>query len=108
MKIQTGDNVKILLGKDRGKIGKVLRVWTKEDKVLVEGINMYKRHVKKTAQHEGGILDIPKQINISNVALVCPECKKPSRIGVIFEGEVKSRICKKCKEKITIKKEKSR
>ncbi|MDD2822723.1 MAG: 50S ribosomal protein L24 [Candidatus Daviesbacteria bacterium] len=106
MKIQTGDSVKILLGKDRGKTGKVLRVWTKEDKVLVEGINMYKRHVKKTAQHEGGILDIPKQINISNVAFMCPECKKPTRIGMKIEADTKYRFCKKCKEKIVVKKEK--
>lgn len=106
MKIQSGDNVKILLGKDRGKTGKVLHVWTKEAKVLVEGINMYKRHVKKTASHEGGILDIPKPINISNVALVCPECKKPTRVGMKTEGELKSRVCKKCKVEIKVKKEK--
>lgn len=106
MKIQSGDNVKILLGKDRGKTGKVLRVFSKENKVLVEGINMYKRHVKKTASHEGGILDIPKPVNISNVALVCPECKKQTRVGIKIEKDIKNRICKKCKVEIKVKKEK--
>lgn len=106
MKIQTGDNVKILLGKDRGKSGKVLRVWTKEGKALVEGINMYKRHVKKTGQHEGGILDIPKPLNISNIAIICPECKKQTRVGIKIAGELKSRICKKCNTELKVKKEK--
>lgn len=104
--IHKEDNVKILLGKDRGKTGKVLRVWTKENKVLVEGINMYKRHVKKTAQQSGGILDIPKPVNISNVMVVCPECKKTTRTGIKIEGELKSRFCKKCKQEIKAKKEK--
>lgn len=108
MKIQINDNVKILLGKDRGKTGKVLRVWTKENKVLVEGINMYKRHIKKTAQHEGGVLDIPKPLDISNVALVCPECKKTTRVGMKIEADTKSRFCKKCKKEVVIKKEKTK
>lgn len=101
MKIKTGDNVQILLGKDRGKSGKVLKVWSKEDKVMVENINVYKRHVKKTAQHEGGILDLPKPVNISNVALICPHCKKITKIGVKIENNKKIRICRKCKEEIT-------
>lgn len=100
MKIKTGDIVQVLLGKDRGKSGKVLRVWTKETKVLIEGINVYKRHVKKTGQHEGGILDLPKPINLSNVALICPSCKKTTRVGVKIEANNKVRICKKCHEEI--------
>lgn len=99
-KIKKGDEVKILLGKDRGKDGKVLRVLTKEGKVWVEGLNMYKRHVKKAGQHEGGIIEIAKPLNISNVTLVCPHCKKPTRVGYEVEGNVKVRVCKKCKEAI--------
>ena len=95
IKIHRDDNVQILLGKDRSKSGKVLRVWTKEGKVLIEGLNMYKRHVKKSGQHEGGILDIPKPLNISNVALICPACKKPTRVGYKVVSGVKSRFCKK-------------
>lgn len=100
MKIKREDTVKILLGKDHGKTGKVLRVFGKEDKVLVEGINMYKRHIRKMGQNEGGILDIAKPINISNVALICPSCKKDTRVGFKIEGETKFRVCKKCQEVI--------
>lgn len=100
MKIKKNDIVQILLGKDRGKTGKVLRVLVKGGKVAVEGVNVYKRHVKKSGQHEGGILEIAKPVNISNVALVCPNCKKAGRVGYKIEGESKVRICKKCKEVI--------
>ncbi|KKS64936.1 50S ribosomal protein L24 [Candidatus Daviesbacteria bacterium RIFCSPLOWO2_01_FULL_43_38] len=100
MKIKKNDTVQILLGKDRGKNGKVLRVSTKENKVWVEGLNMYKRHVKKVGQTEGGIIGISKPLNISNVALVCPHCKKPARVGFQVEGDIKVRVCKKCKEAI--------
>lgn len=100
MKIKKGDEVKILLGKDRGRTGKVLRVFGKKGKVLVEGINVYKRHVRKTGQHEGGILEITKPVNISNVALICPKCKKATRVGYKLTGKIKTRICKKCREEI--------
>lgn len=99
-KIKTGDTVQILLGKDRGKSGKVLKVLTKENKIFVEDLNLYKRHVKKTNQHEGGIIDLPKPLDISNVALLCPECKKPTRVGIKIEANKKIRICKKCQEEI--------
>jgi len=100
MKIKKGDEVKILLGKDRGKTGKILRVFGKKDKVMVEGINLYKRHVRKMDQAEGGIIEISKPVNISNVALVCPGCKKSVRSGYRIEGGNKIRICRKCKEVI--------
>ena len=67
MKIKKGDTVKILLGKDRGKTGKVLRVLAKKGKVLVEGVNAYKRHVRKMKGMDGGIIEINKPIDISNV-----------------------------------------
>lgn len=98
MKIRKNDQVEILLGKDRGKTGKVLRVWTKEDKALVEGINIYKRHVRKMGKTEGGIVEISKPVNLSNIALICPGCKRPTRVGFKVEGDIKSRICKKCGE----------
>ena len=100
MKILKNDLVKILLGKDRGKSGKVLKVFPKKDKVLVEGINVYKRHIKKTKDHEGGIIDITKPVNISNVILVCPSCKKETRVGLETKNGEKTRICRKCKEAI--------
>lgn len=100
MKIKKGDKVKILLGKDRGKEGKVEFVMAKKDKVFVGGANLYKRHVKKHGDIEGGIIDIPKPVNVSNVILVCPNCNKTTRIGYKVSGEMKMRICKKCGKEI--------
>lgn len=100
MKIKKGDKVKILLGKDRGKEGKVAYVRGKDGRVFVEGVNLYKRHVKKQGSIEGGIIDIPKSLNVSNVALVCPACNKASRVGFKKVGNEKLRICKKCGKEI--------
>jgi len=102
-KIHKDDNVQVLVGKDRGKTGKVLRVFGKEDKVLVEGVNMFKRHIRKMGQTEGGIIDVSKPVNISNIGLVCPACKKVSRAGFKVENGKKSRICIKCKEVLNAK-----
>lgn len=98
MKIKKGDEVKLLLGKDQGKTGKVVKVLAKEGKAFVEGVNAYKRHIRKMGQNEGGILEINKPVNMSNLALICPACKKPTRVGYKIEGENKLRICKKCQE----------
>lgn len=100
MKIKKGDTVKVLLGKDSGKEGKVAFVLGKDKKVFVEGANIYKRHVKKQGQIEGGIIDLPKPFDISNVALVCPNCKKLTRVGYKIVGSDKLRICKKCNKEI--------
>lgn len=100
MKIKKGDKVKVLLGKDRGKEGKVVLVLVKTGKVFVEGVNLYKRHVKKQGSVEGGIIDLPKPLDESNVALVCPNCKKITRVGYIMAGNEKVRICRKCKKEI--------
>lgn len=100
MKIKKGDKVKILLGKDRGKEANVALVLSREKRVFVEGANLYKRHVKKVRDIEGGIIDIPKSMNISNVALICPNCKKVTRVGYLIEKGIKVRICKKCKKEI--------
>lgn len=99
-KIHKGDTVKILLGKDRGKEARVEKVLAKEDKVFLPGLNAVKRHVKKMRDMEGGIIDISKPMNISNVALVCPNCKKTTRVGIKIEGEDKLRVCKKCGKEI--------
>lgn len=96
-KIKKGDNVQVLLGKDRGKTGAVEKVLIKENKVLVAGLNIVKRHVKRQGQIEGGIIDIVKPMNTSNVALVCPKCKKITRVGFSSVDGEKKRICKKCK-----------
>jgi len=101
MKIRKGDNVKILSGKDRGKMGKVLRVIPKEGKVLVEGLNLVKKHVKPKKQGEKGQrVSIPAPVDASNAMLVCPKCSKPSRIGYKLIGEKKHRVCKKCSKEL--------
>lgn len=100
MKIKKGDQVKILLGKDRGKEGKVEYVKGKDERVFVAGANLYKRHVKKYKDMQGGIIDIPKSLDISNVALICPNCKKVTRVGFKMIGNEKMRVCRKCKKEI--------
>jgi large subunit ribosomal protein L24 len=100
-KIKKGDNVQILLGKDRGKTGTIEKVLLKKAEVVVPGINVYKRHIKKgLAGNEGGVVELSKPLDISNVMLVCPSCKKPTRVGVKVEGEENVRFCKKCKKEI--------
>lgn len=96
MKIKKGDKVQVMLGKDRGKEGTVEYVLASKDRVFVGGVNLYKRHVKKMQGIEGGIIDIPKSLNVSNVTLICPNCKKSTRVGFKVMGDTKVRVCKKC------------
>lgn len=100
LKIRKGDKVKILLGKDRGKEGTVELIRASDKRVFVGGVNLYKRHVKKMGDVEGGIIDIPKSLHVSNVALVCPNCKKLTRVAYKIDKTGKMRICKKCKKEI--------
>ena len=93
-KIKKDDLVQVLTGKDKGKTGKVLQVIPKKDRVLVEGINRVKKHLRagQFGQTEGGIVESEAPIHISNVAVVDPETEKPTRVGYRFEevdGEVK-------------------
>ncbi len=95
-KIKKGDNVAVILGKDRGKSGSVERLLMKEGLVFISGVNSFKRHVKSQQGIEGGIIDIIKPVKISNVMLLCPNCKKQSRVGIKKEGAEIQRFCKKC------------
>lgn len=83
MKIRTWDNVSVLSGKDKGKTGKVLKVINDKNRVVVEGINIVTRHVKKQGTNPGQIVKMEKSIDASNVALECPVTKKPTRIGYV-------------------------
>ena len=102
MNIKTGDTVVLLTGdeKYRGKSGKVLEVSPKEGKVIVEGLNVVKKHVKpRKAGDPSGIIETESAIYASKVQLVCTKCGKPTRVGVkIYEDGKKDRMCKKCKE----------
>lgn len=100
MKIKKGDKVKILLGKDRGKEGKVEFVLAKKNKVFVGGVNLYKRHVKKHGDVQGGIIDIPKPLDVSNVVLICSNCNKMTRVGYKMVANEKVRVCRKCGKEI--------
>lgn len=99
-KIKKGDSVKVLIGKDSGRTGSVEKVLGKINKVVVGGINIYKRSVKKTGDTKGAVIDVIKPVDVSNVALICPNCKKVTRVGFKVEKDIKVRICKKCGKEI--------
>jgi large subunit ribosomal protein L24 len=118
MKLKKGDTVQMLAGKDRGKQGRILEARPRDGKVLVENLNMFKKHQKPrpirdagrmggTQIAPGGIIDRPAAVSSSNVMLVCPTCKLPTRIGYRFkEGkggeQIKVRVCKRdgCEQEI--------
>lgn len=100
-KIRKGDDVIILAGKDKGKTGNVLRVLPKENRVLVQGVNMVKRHVRASASGPGGIDEREATLHISNVALVDPESNKATRVGFKFlEDNRKVRVARRSGEMI--------
>ena len=97
MKIKKGDIIKMLYGKDAGRQASVIIVDPKKAKVVVEGLNIYKRHLKGDGRTKvSEIVTITKPVPVSKVMLVCPHCNKPTRISYKIEGDVKSRVCKKC------------
>lgn len=99
--IKKNDNVIVIAGKDRGKQGKVLRLFRETDKVLVEGLNLRKKHQKPRKQGEKGqIIDVSHPMHISNVLLYCPSCGKGVRVGAKIMGKKKLRVCKKCGKEI--------
>ncbi len=97
-KIKKGDDVIVTTGKDRGKRGRVLKVLPTKNRVIVEGVNMIKRHTKPNPGKniKGGIVEREASVHASNVQLVCPECGKVTRIGHRVDGDRKVRICRKC------------
>ena len=101
MRIKKGDNVQVLSGNDKGKTGEVLEVLPKEDKIIVKGVNVRKKHVKARKQgEEGGIISIECAIHSSKANVVCPKCGKATRIGYSVEKDQKVRVCKKCGAKL--------
>ncbi len=101
MKIKKNDTVLIISGKDKGKQGKVLDAFPKEGRIMVEGINLRKKHQRpKKSGEKGQIVTMPGPVNVSNVKIICPGCKKPTRVGYKVEEKRKTRICKKCKQEI--------
>jgi len=101
-KIRKGDTIEVIKGKDRGKKGKVLAVMPLRGRAIVEGINMVKKHKRRTREDEkGGIVPIETPISLTNLMLFCKNCNCGRRVGfTILKDGTKSRICKECKEAI--------
>lgn len=105
-KFKVGDEVKITAGRDRGKKGKIEKVLLSENKLIVEGVNLYKRHRKVTRTQAAGIYDITRPVPVAKVALICPKCGKTTRVSFKSEGKNlpakasatagKKRICIRC------------
>ncbi|PIZ00606.1 50S ribosomal protein L24 [bacterium (Candidatus Howlettbacteria) CG_4_10_14_0_8_um_filter_40_9] len=98
MKIKKGDKVIVQLGKDRGKVSTVERVLPNTGKLLADKVNVVKKHKKPTQNEKrGGIIEMEKPLNVSNVMVVCPNCNKPTRVSYSINNKSKERVCKKCK-----------
>jgi large subunit ribosomal protein L24 len=99
--VRKNDLVMVTTGKDKGKTGKVLRLTKKKDRLIVEKVNMVKRHVKPSQKSKGGIMEKESSIHVSNVMIYCEKCSKPVRVGKkMLEDGKKVRFCKKCDEVI--------
>lgn len=100
--VHKGDFVTVTAGKGKGKKGKILRVEPKKHNVIVEGVNLLKKHTKPTKTNpKGGIIQKEAPIHISNVMLICPSCSKPTRIGrKITKDGTKSRVCMRCEAEV--------
>lgn len=101
MKVKKGDEVKIISGKDRGKRGKVVRVIPGESKIVVEGVNIVKKHLRpKKSGEKGQRVEISAPIDASNAMVICSRCGKSARIGYKVSGDKKFRVCKKCRNEM--------
>lgn len=100
-KFKKGDKVIVTAGKDKGRESIIERVM--DQKVLLPGINIFKKHLKATlaADKKGGIYEIPRPVNVAKIALICPNCKKVTRVGLRKEGDKTQRYCKKCDRNIS-------
>ncbi len=101
MKLKKGDTVLIISGKDKGRTAKILKSLVKERMILVDGINLKKKHVKPRKEGEKGqLVSVSAPINASNVKFLCPKCAKATRVGYRIEKDKKFRICKKCQSQV--------
>jgi large subunit ribosomal protein L24 len=104
MNIKRGDTVKILYGKDSGKTGKVLKLVANSTKVVVDGMNVFKKHIKGDGQKRTSeVVEIVKAMNIAKLMVVCPECGKTTRVAMKTVDGKKLRMCKKCGKTVEIK-----
>lgn len=101
MKIRKGDTVLIISGKDKGRTAKILKSFPKDNKILIEGINLKSKHVRPKKEGEKGqVVKIPAPLDVSNTKFICPKCGKATRLGYKMVGDKKFRVCKKCQSEI--------
>jgi large subunit ribosomal protein L24 len=102
LKFRKGDTVKVISGRDKGREGKIERLIPSAGKAIIPGINLYKKHVKSslTQDRKGGIFEVVRPINFGKIILICPNCKKATKVGFLIQNNKKERICKKCKKTI--------
>ena len=101
MRIKKGDTVQVLSGNDKGKTGEVLKIIPSDNKVIVKGVNVRKKHVKARKQgEESGIIPVECAIDSSKINVVCPKCGKVTKVGYSTEKDKKIRVCKKCGAKL--------
>jgi large subunit ribosomal protein L24 len=102
MRVKREDNVLVISGKDRGKKGKIRKALPKENRIIIEGVNMIKRHARARGQaRQAGIIEREAPIDASDVMLICNKCNKPARVGYrILDDGKKVRVCRICKEVI--------
>lgn len=100
-KFRVGDEIIVTGGRDKGKKGKIQSVLESENKIVIVGVNIYKRHKKASRTQKAGIYEVTRPISTANVAIICPKCGKTTRVGFQMNGKTKERICKKCKATIT-------
>ena len=98
--IKKNDRVLVLSGREQGKKGKVIRIYSGRGRAMVEGLNIIKKHQRPSQSFQGGIVDRPNSLHISKLMLVCPRCSKPARVGRKMEEDRRVRYCKKCNEVI--------
>lgn len=103
-KFKISDTIQVQAGKDKGRTGKILKVFPVSQKVLVEGVNQYKKHLKPKGNEPGSIVTLPRPLPTASVALLCPSCGKPTRVGFDASQTPKVRICHKCRQIITTEK----
>lgn len=96
-KFKNNDEVIVKSGRDKGKKGKVEKVIERGNKLIIQGVNIYKRHQKATTNRGAGIFEVTRPLFASKTAIICPKCTKETKVGFKIEGKSKNRICKKCK-----------
>lgn len=104
LKLKVGDKVKMIRGKDEGRVGIIERIISAKSLAVVPGLNEYKKHVKPKSGQKGGIFTIPRPIAFSKLMFTCPNCSKETRVGFRIAGSEKVRYCKKCNKEIMVKK----